>query len=165
MGYEYFGSFLKSQYTFFQVMTGESWSEAVGRYSIWNLHEQSFHASVTGLYFVSYFIISSFICLNVVTAALLDKMVDPDATSEDDGNGPPDPENEEAETTGIQSAEELQNMLISLENEVEELIATSDEMKTELDTFTGELTSLRQEASGILTSGVLNCVDGETTLV
>ena len=30
-GYEYFGSFTKAYYTMWQILTGESWSEAVVR--------------------------------------------------------------------------------------------------------------------------------------
>merc|ERR1712216_770396 len=35
VGDEYFGNFARSFFTFFQVLTGESWSEAVARPAIW----------------------------------------------------------------------------------------------------------------------------------
>merc|ERR1719486_1612980 len=36
VGDEYFGRFSKSLYTFFQVLTGESWSEAIARPVLWS---------------------------------------------------------------------------------------------------------------------------------
>merc|ERR1719261_1775769 len=77
-GNEYFGTFTKSLYSFFQVLTGESWSEAVARPVIWFYYDDPIRAVGSGLFFVSYVLLSAFVLTNVVVAVLLDKMVDPE---------------------------------------------------------------------------------------
>lgn len=69
-GEEYFGNFGRSLYTLFQVLTGDSWSEAIAR--------PMFEAEpiVTTLYFVTYVVFIAIILVNVVVAVLLEKMVD-----------------------------------------------------------------------------------------
>jgi len=85
-GEEYFGNFPKSLYTMFQVLTGESWSEAVARPL---LHGPDVMSSVgVGIYFVSFIVINGIILINVVVAVLLDKFVQEDAA---------EPEEEESE--------------------------------------------------------------------
>jgi len=69
-GYEYYGTFFRALYTLFQVMTGESWSEAVARPLIFGLYENAFTAS---LFFVSFIILTQMILVNVVVAVLLDE--------------------------------------------------------------------------------------------
>jgi hypothetical protein len=74
MGNEYFGSFSKSIYTFFQVLTGESWSEMVARPVIW-YYGSEWHLCVgSALFFVSFVLVTAFVLINVVVAVLLDKM-------------------------------------------------------------------------------------------
>jgi len=77
-GEEYFGNFGRSLYTLFQVLTGDSWSEAIAR--------PMFEAEpiVTTLYFVSYVVFIAIILVNVVVAVLLEKMVDDGSEEEDD---------------------------------------------------------------------------------
>ena len=84
-GQEYFGNFLKSFYTLFQVLTGESWSEAIAR----PLMEQS--PMVAAFYFISFILINGIVLVNVVVAVLLEKMVDDedDDEEEDAGDGAP----------------------------------------------------------------------------
>eukprot|EP00930_Biecheleria_cincta_P077858 TRINITY_DN6517_c0_g1_i1.p1 TRINITY_DN6517_c0_g1~~TRINITY_DN6517_c0_g1_i1.p1 ORF type:complete len:488 (-),score=95.77 TRINITY_DN6517_c0_g1_i1:60-1523(-) len=73
-GMEYFGNFPKAMYTMFQVLTGESWSEAVVRPL---LHSPDTAKNLgTALYFVSFVLICGIILINVVVAVLLEKMVD-----------------------------------------------------------------------------------------
>ena len=81
-GQEYFGNFLKSFYTLFQVLTGESWSEAIAR----PLMEQS--PGVTALFFISFILINGIVLINVVVAVLLEKMVDEEEPlEEEEGDG------------------------------------------------------------------------------
>ncbi|EOD24259.1 voltage dependent ion channel [Emiliania huxleyi CCMP1516] len=79
-GEEYYGTFFRALYTLFQVLTGESWSEAVARPAIFS--------GDTGvgpaLFYVSFIIVCQIVLINVVVAVLLDKMVE-----EEDA---PDPE-------------------------------------------------------------------------
>lgn len=75
VGPEYFGSFLKSWYTHFQILTGESWSEAIGRPVIWSYDDEDWFFSLAStFFFVSFIIVTSFVLMNVVVAVLLDKM-------------------------------------------------------------------------------------------
>lgn len=70
-GEEYYGNFGRALYTLFQVLTGESWSEAVARPTMFG---QS--AALTGIFYVTFIIIMQIVMLNVVVAVLLEKMVD-----------------------------------------------------------------------------------------
>jgi len=72
-GQEYWGNFMKSLYTLFQVLTGESWSEAVAR----PLLEWS--PVPVSIYFVSFMLLNGIVLINVVVAVLLEKMVDDEA--------------------------------------------------------------------------------------
>jgi len=78
-GFEYFGDFGKSLYTMFQVLTTESWAEAVTRPMF---NSQSPTTSTGSAFFMVLFcVLNGIILLNVVVAVLLEKMVDevPDA--------------------------------------------------------------------------------------
>jgi hypothetical protein len=73
-GEEYFGNFGLALFTMFQVLTCESWSEAVAR--------PMFHGDDglltlgAAIYFVSFNIIVGIVLINVVVAVLLEKMVE-----------------------------------------------------------------------------------------
>jgi len=80
-GTEYFGNFPKAMYTMFQVLTGESWSEAVVRPLLHSPHTAKNLG--TALYFVSFVLICGIILINVVVAVLLEKMVDNEVTEQE----------------------------------------------------------------------------------
>jgi len=95
-GDEYYGTFSRALYTLFQVMTGESWSEAVARPLIFGLHRDN--AFVASAFFVSFILVMQFVLINVVVAVLLDKFMtkpeDPMMSADDllgkpDGNATP----------------------------------------------------------------------------
>jgi hypothetical protein len=79
-GIGYFGSFVTSLYTMFQILTGESWSEGV----VWPMLD--YYGGKEGTapnhlvrysvmaFFTSFVIISQFILLNVVVTVLIDGM-------------------------------------------------------------------------------------------
>jgi hypothetical protein len=73
-GWEYYGTFARSMYTLFQIMTGDSWSEAVVRPLIFGWVRPN--AFVVALFFVSFILITNMVLMNVVVAALLDKFVE-----------------------------------------------------------------------------------------
>merc|ERR1719440_1796712 len=79
-GEEYYGNFFRALYTLFQVLTGESWSEAVARPVIFT---QGSFPYVAGVFYVTYILICGIVLVNVAVAVLLEKMVDPEE--------PPDP--------------------------------------------------------------------------
>merc|ERR1719152_19430 len=85
-GYVYFGNFMKSLYSLFQVLTGDSWSEAIGR-PLLGMHWYS------TIYFVSFILVNAVVLINVVVAVLLEKMVD-ETVPEDDGEAFDDDEGE-----------------------------------------------------------------------
>uniref|UniRef100_A0A7S2BA23 EF-hand domain-containing protein n=1 Tax=Haptolina brevifila TaxID=156173 RepID=A0A7S2BA23_9EUKA len=72
-GYEYYGTFMRALFTLFQVMTGESWSEAIARPLLFGL--DSNNGVIVTLYYVSFILIMQFVLINVVVAVLLDKFV------------------------------------------------------------------------------------------
>jgi len=80
-GDEYFGNFGLALFTMFQVLTCESWSEAVARPMFHgNDGVLSFGAAI---YFVSFNIIVGIVLINVVVAVLLEKMVEEPQPGED----------------------------------------------------------------------------------
>ena len=81
-GFEYYGTFSKAMYTLFQVMTGESWSEAVARPLLFGLHNKN--AVVATVFFVSFVIVVQLVLVNVVMAVLLENFVVPDGNDEPD---------------------------------------------------------------------------------
>ena len=87
-GQEYYGTFFRSLYTLFQVLTGESWSEAIARHPIFEGGGQPGGVGksiVAAIYFVSYVIICGIVLVNVAVAVLLEKMVEPPVLPEIDG--------------------------------------------------------------------------------
>lgn len=80
-GDEYFSNFGKALFTLFQVLTTESWSEAVAR--------PMFHGTSVlksfgiAFFFVSFTILNGIVLINVVIAVLLEKMVDGEETMDE----------------------------------------------------------------------------------
>jgi len=83
-GQEYYGDFSKALYTLFQVLTGESWSEAVVRPLLFGYSRSS--SFMVGAFFTSYILLTQVVLQNVVVAVLLDKFVeDPDKKEGEEG--------------------------------------------------------------------------------
>jgi len=72
-GYEYYGSFTRALFTLFQVMTGESWAEAIARPLMFGLYQDALFVSV---FFVSFILLTQIVLTNVIVAVLLDKFVE-----------------------------------------------------------------------------------------
>lgn len=77
-GHEYFGNFGKALFTLFQILTGDSWAEAIGRPVL-----EGWSPMGTTIFFVSFILLHSVVLINVVVAVLLEKMVTPE--EEDEG--------------------------------------------------------------------------------
>jgi len=73
-GDEYYGNFMKSFYTLFQVLMGDSWSEASVRVLIHRQEDWTIQVA-TGLFFTSFVIVNGIVLVNVVVAVLLEKMM------------------------------------------------------------------------------------------
>jgi hypothetical protein len=74
-GQEYYGTVSRSLFTLFQVLTGESWAEAVVRPLLFGW--DTGNALVVSIFFTSFVLMTSIILLNVVVAVLLDKFLEP----------------------------------------------------------------------------------------
>jgi len=83
-GDEYFGNFFKSLYTLFQVLTGDSWSEAVVRPILMNASHAVYENIGSAIFFTSFVISNSFILINIVVAVLLDKMANPEPSPQEE---------------------------------------------------------------------------------
>ena len=81
-GQEYFGTFFRSLYTLFQVLTGESWSEAVVRPLLFGVDPSN--AFGTGFFFTIYILLTQVVLQNVVVAVLLDKFTQSDDEEEEE---------------------------------------------------------------------------------
>lgn len=79
-GADYFGNFPKSLFTMFQVMTTESWCEAIARPLL--MVPDTFTAVATAIYFVTFSILCGIILVNVAVTALLEKFCE----KEEDGD-------------------------------------------------------------------------------
>ena len=85
IGEEYYGTFSRSLYTLFQVLTGESWSEVIARPLLFGFDT---NALFVGVFFTSYILFMQIVLVNVVVAVLLEKFVqEPEVKSEGEGEG------------------------------------------------------------------------------
>lgn len=160
-GNEYFGNFFRALYTLFQVLTGESWSEAIAR----PLIEQNDASAVgTGIFFVSFIIVNQIVLQNVVVAVLLEKMVDDEPPlSEEEVSGnfpspdeaiapPPGPEGEvmlglpEAGREATPNASSSESSTTGVAKELQDL-------RQKLDELTKKVESLPQALEALLKPG------------
>ena len=95
-GDAYFGNFGKSLYTLFQVLTGDSWSEAIGR-------PLMTYTPSSVIFFVSFILVNPVILINVVVAVLLEKMVSDEDDEEESGD---DDDDDDDATAGVASADD-----------------------------------------------------------
>mmetsp|Transcript_35322 Transcript_35322/g.42525 ORF Transcript_35322/g.42525 Transcript_35322/m.42525 type:complete len:824 (+) Transcript_35322:131-2602(+) len=119
---KYFKNFSVAMFTMFQVMTGDSWAEAVARPII----DTYPHAAI---FFVSYIILVGIVLVNVVIAVLLEKMVD-SGDDEDDIE-----ENRDAWMLGGTSSEEdeaeTQRSPLSNENSVQKRLSHREDSSSD----------------------------------
>jgi len=163
-GAEYFGTFSKSLFTFFQVLTGESWSEAVARTAIWFYYDDPMRALGSGLFFVSYMLVTSFVLTNVVVAVLLDKMVDPEVEEHtvtsvrrsmmtmeeldlEDEQGRNAADTVSADPTPA----DLKLTMSAVTEQVQKLVQASEMMNGELGSFRTDMISMREQVAGMVT--------------
>lgn len=164
-GYEYFGTFSRSFYSFFQVLTGESWSEMVARPAIWFYHNEPIKVIGGGFFFVSYVLVTAFMLINVVVAVLLDKMSDPDVVAkatEGAANADPDADGciedvlnskDESVSNGVASdpvePDSKEGRVAALQQKVAKLVVERHQMTADLDEFRSEMRDIKAKL-GIL---------------
>merc|ERR1712130_985142 len=80
-----FGTFMKSMFTMWQVMSMDSWASQIGRNIIYGSR-----MPIAALYFISYLFVAGIVMTNVIVAILLENYLnatrEKDATDEDDNN-------------------------------------------------------------------------------
>jgi len=102
---EYYGTFLRAWYTLFQILTGDSWAEVIARPVLYGWDSYAFPPAedtvaepyvfngvsnfISGIFFMTFVLINSFVLINVVVAVLLDKMVSESDDDEDDDDEEP----------------------------------------------------------------------------
>jgi hypothetical protein len=160
-GKEYYGNFAKSLYTLFQVLTGDSWSEAVVR-PILLYYSDPISQLATGMFFVSFIIINAIVLINVVllplvASVLLDKMADAEEEKEE---GAPvavvevEDEVEEDEKLKEPRKGSKEPTIPSVSSDVrqikEELSVCARNMRTELQGNRKEMEELKQQIASIL---------------
>jgi hypothetical protein len=150
-GVEYYGNFAKSLYTLFQVLTGDSWSEAVVR-PIIGYYDEPHNMLGTGMFFVSFIIINAIVLINVVVAVLLDKMADTPPVEEE---GAIVEGAQEEKPAVVETGPEAENALLSsLAGDVKAIETGLAELRTlrqDVDTSRSEMGALRTQLSAILT--------------
>merc|ERR1712233_229526 len=85
---EEFGTFMKSMFTMWQVMSMDSWASQIGRNIIYGSR-----MPIAALYFISYLFVAGIVMTNVIVAILLENYLN--ATNQPDSDD--DEENEEEE--------------------------------------------------------------------
>jgi len=78
IGDEYYGTFTRSLYTLFQVLTGESWSEAIARPLVFGFPKEEGGAAFVAVFFTSFILLMQIVLINVVVAVLLENFVTDD---------------------------------------------------------------------------------------
>lgn len=126
---EYYGSFGRSVYTLFQVLIGDSWSEAVVR-PIMHFYDSPIDQFFSVMFFISFMLLNCVVLINVVVAVLLDKMAAAQDEQEEEeekeqgdedgkGNAVAEPEFPEAEVIrkGIQDLRDKMRKRLKVVNE------------------------------------------------
>merc|ERR1712151_122394 len=99
------GTFGRSLYTLFQILTGDSWSEAVVR-PLFQFFDHPLDQMFSGIFFTSFIMLNALVLINVVVAVLLDKMPKdeppaPEPLIDEDGLDHPDCVTDETEMQQI----------------------------------------------------------------
>merc|ERR1711966_418231 len=118
-GEEYYGTFFRALYTMFQVLTGESWSEAGARPAIayYAGEDNLLYVYITYIFFYSFILVNQMTLLNVVVAVLMDGM---------SSESPPVEEDEDSIANILKRVE---GKLTQLTEDVTALKANSDEAR------------------------------------
>jgi len=145
-GEEYFGTFSKSLYSFFQVLTGESWSEAIARPVLW-WHTDPWLAVGSAFFFVSFVLVTGFVLTNVVVAVLLDKMVDSGEAIETSGAEIEDFGDKDDLPLGASNEDGIHGHLVAIETHIRQLGKASMEMRADIDESKKEM---REQLAAVL---------------
>jgi hypothetical protein len=143
-GEENFGKFSRSFYSMFQVLTGESWAEAIARPVIF--FYDGYRRVGSALFFVSFVIINSFVLANVVVAVLLDKMQDCPDEEDEEADGAEGEEKEDNKPP----ANDLAGQLASVHSKVSDLASVNTNIQSQIEAGRSEMALVRQQIDTIL---------------
>jgi hypothetical protein len=143
-GEEYYGTFCRALYSLFQLLTGESWSEAGVRPLLWEPEQGPGTVIICVIFFISFMIINSIVLLNVVVAVLLDGMnsAGDEVSSEKTPDPAPGDSTAAGESATVSEQENVEDDPNSEQAACQELFqvkATIGEMSTDLDDLLGAL--------------------------
>merc|ERR1712048_1087796 len=150
-GDEYFGSFFRSLYTLFQVLTCESWSEMVVR-PLFSFFTSPYDQFFSGVFFVSFIMVNGIVLINVVVAVLLDKMA---AAETDDANSSTDAQEDETkkEEQKKQKVEARKAEIDDLGSEIKMLSDSSRQdmqaMRAQIDGLNEKVLSAMEKLNGL----------------
>lgn len=147
VGEEYYGTFFRSIYTMFQVMTGESWSEAVAR-PIIDSYKVSFYILSTTFYYITFMLLTNFVLVNVVVAVLLDKMQANETTGLSQG-----------ELEMLQTYEKTGSSLSELIERAATIQESIKAMKTEMVTMKEEMQKVKEPKDSLVCDSAVCDVD------
>eukprot|EP00811_Abedinium_folium_P022767 NODE_3220_length_2072_cov_20.916195.p1 GENE.NODE_3220_length_2072_cov_20.916195~~NODE_3220_length_2072_cov_20.916195.p1 ORF type:complete len:448 (-),score=96.64 NODE_3220_length_2072_cov_20.916195:729-1928(-) len=146
-GDEYFGTFFRSLYTLFQILTGDSWSEAVVRPILMRAPHSTIENIGASFFFVGFIIIHAIVLINVVVAVLLDKMANEDAeptTDEDAAKAERERDDDEfigalGDLVAGEDDDAAMTQKKDLRKEVQALRQQVDKVHAQLGTFQGDV--------------------------
>jgi hypothetical protein len=153
-GQEYYGNFGKSLYTLFQVLTGDSWSEAVVRPILlfYGGRNDAISQMASACFFVSFILINAVILVNVVVAVLLEKMA---TLSEDEPEGPAKVEEAADGKEGAEGQivngekDDAASIASCIKGMMEELGDLRKQARTEVQSTKSDMELLRRQVSAI----------------
>jgi len=150
--------FLELYIRFFQILTGESWSEMIARPVIWFYSEDWILAAGAALYFVSFIIISGFILTNVVVAVLLDKMSE---AAGDDEEGTEEDAGPVADPPLTAREEAMYRKNVKLQNSLDKLMAKVSKNQSEFDVVRRDVAATKEQIATIAKLFEAHMKDGE----
>jgi hypothetical protein len=144
-GEEYYDYFGKALFTLFQVLTTESWAEAVARPLI---NSDQWDASTGAAFFFVFFsILNGIILVNVVIAVLLEKMVDQDGDAPAEGDDGQQGDGEDNTVFDL-LGKVLENKMMK---DLRAVNSTVDTIKQQMNTCNMDFAAMQKELSEVNT--------------
>jgi hypothetical protein len=159
-GLDYYGQFSRAAYTLFQVLTGDSWSEACVRpiLAFYEEADDSLYIALTVFFFVSFIVVNALVLLNVVVALLMDGMAGGEDEEQQEDEGGADGEISESIHHASGSKEAMEK---AMENEMKNLQASLAEQSKQLKEQQDQFSMVVQLLKDIRADPALQVLDQE----
>jgi hypothetical protein len=153
-GEDYYGRFASSIYTLFQVLTGESWSEAVARPTLHYYQEAGSWSSTTGaaFFYVSFILLNAVVLMNIIIALLIDGMARPPKTTAEPAKTEDTTEDETSQGDAEQQTGEPQGEAKDVSTQ-EQIKGLKDDV-TNVQLELAELSECLKEQAAVMLSAV-----------